>query len=228
MRYITSDYSRRSIAVDTMFNTDRQFATSRTLTTDEYKAASWMIIKRLVPYVDAHLLTSATDALLIELLKTDFDARRAAKKLKPFLKGRTAKRKREEDRKKRFDATIRRFDSLAEKVKKNITEEYQRLGFTGGEIDKMMRTKRDYPSTEYSHPTSCICRVCGYLLQGSLGAKLEKHCTEYPCPNCGAEMYRRNAPESGEELVGADHDPTAILKTMYQFKPGLAGQRSRK
>ncbi|GAH07055.1 unnamed protein product [marine sediment metagenome] len=62
-------------------------------------------------------------------------------------------------------------------------------------------TAEDYPSKEYSLPTSCICRECGYTLQGPLGAEMGKHCTEYPCPNCDAQMFRRNSPESGEEIV---------------------------
>ena len=62
-------------------------------------------------------------------------------------------------------------------------------------------TAEDYPSKEYSLPTSCICRECGYTLQGPLGAEMGKHCTEYKCPSCDAQMFRRNAPESGEEIV---------------------------
>ena len=100
---------------------------------------------------------------------------------------------------------------------KSDTEEGITMQTFNGKLDEILSilrpaeieedTAEDYPSTEYSHPLSCICRECGYTLQGSQGATLEKHCTEYKCPNCGAQMYRRNAPESGEELVqGGDSD----------------------
>lgn len=68
-------------------------------------------------------------------------------------------------------------------------------------------TGEDYPSSEYSLPTSCMCRECGYILMESPAVSIEKHCSEYKCPNCGAEqMYQRNSPESGEELVERDSE----------------------
>lgn len=65
-------------------------------------------------------------------------------------------------------------------------------------------TAEDYPSSEYSLPTSCMCRECGYILMESPTVSIEKHCSEYTCPQCDAQMYQRNSPESGEELVQGD------------------------
>ena len=76
------------------------------------------------------------------------------------------------------------------------------------ELNDIGKTE-DYPSSEYSMPTSCMCRECGYILMAPKpNVEMEKPCSEYKCPNCGAQMYQRNSPESGEELVKGDKDMT--------------------
>lgn len=69
---------------------------------------------------------------------------------------------------------------------------------------RAIKLAADYPSSEYSLATSCMCRECGYILMESPTVSIEKHCSEYNCPQCNSQMYQRNSPESGEELVQGD------------------------
>jgi len=92
-------------------------------------------------------------------------------------------------------------------MKQKIDEFKAKITEVLSSLDELIEEEvsEDYPSSEYSLPTSCICRECGYILMESPTVSIEKHCSEYKCPNCGAEqMYQRNSPESGEEIVKGD------------------------
>lgn len=65
--------------------------------------------------------------------------------------------------------------------------------------DTWRNVKGEQASQDYPIPDKCVCRECGYVLENPT-----KHCNEYTCPECGAQLYRRERPTEMKEKMHID------------------------